>query len=88
MAPRGIVEPDFLNLGVAPPAPQGALRFAPRLKFVPQFTLGDPFIKIPRPSNPLVLGFYLLPASGAVQGWPFVSPFTNGLLPNPYDSET
>jgi hypothetical protein len=81
---RNFVWPDFLNLGVAPPAPRGAMGLAPRIKLVPQFTTGDPFPRIPHPTNGLVFGIYALPLTQAIAGIPFESDETNELLPNPY----
>jgi hypothetical protein len=81
------VLPDFLNLGVAPPTPRGALAFAPRAKLCPPFQFpGEPFPRVPRPTNALVWGIYTLPLAGQFAGFPFVTGQTNALIPNPYEA--
>lgn len=82
--PPPFVLPDFLNLGVAPQPPRGATAFAPRAKLVPQFTLGDPFPRTYRATQPLLLYNYLLPVGQLIPGWPFQPPLMTGLWPNPY----
>ena len=67
--PLGYVFPDFLNLGIAPPAPRGALAVAPRAKLVPAFTLGDLFTR--NPSRVFaVAASGILPAGVEFREWP------------------
>lgn len=76
--------PDFLNLGIAPPPPRGAMAVAPRAALHPAFTIHDTFSRIPRAFTPLVLQAYLLPFGSAIPGNAYYLPTFSPLLPNPY----
>jgi hypothetical protein len=76
---------DFLNLGVAHKAPQGATNLAPRAGRVSCFVGVEPFPRRMAATEPQLLNFYLFPPSIASMGpqirppnpiWP--------LIPNPY----
>lgn len=86
--PPGYVLPDFLNLGIAPPAPRGALAVAPRAKLVPAddllSLLSRAFTRIPGACSPLLLPSYFYPLGEAWAGPAFTPPLQTPLTPNPY----
>lgn len=81
--PKGFSFPDFLNLGLAPRSPRGAMAIAPRAAMVPLFTLHDLF-KLPRATTPLLTQMYLLPLGTNAQGGVYQLSQRTPLLPNPY----
>lgn len=76
--------PDFLNLGVAPPAPQGATAFAPRAGLHWPSTLGTLFTRVPVATEALLLPTWWLPVSPMFPGTPFAPVSLTSLLPSPY----
>lgn len=78
--------PDFLNLGLAPPPPRGALAVAPRVAFNNPFTLHD-YFRTTRAFTPLLLPSYFLPMGPMVQGDPFTPITFTPLIPNPYSPQ-
>lgn len=81
-----IVYPDFLNLGLAPPAPRGALGVAPRaaLRPIGMTSIGPAYTRMTRGFEPQLLMAYLLPLRQAWAGPAFQAPYNTGLVPNPY----
>jgi hypothetical protein len=80
----GFVSPDFLNLGIGPFAPRGALAFAPRAALLPVSTVGTVFTKVRRNQSPQLVSIIRLPLSSATNGQAFSNASTPGQLPNPY----
>ncbi len=78
------VLPDFLNLGVGPFAPRGAMGVAPRAAMLPAGTIGQVFSFVRVNRSPQLVNTYLLPLTGMVQGQAFSNAPTNPLSPNPY----
>jgi hypothetical protein len=77
---------EFLLLGLARPAPRGALAVAPRAGLRPLFAITDPYTRMPRATQQQALMGYMMPFYQLTPG-PAVAPaFTNRLLPNPYAS--
>lgn len=86
--PPGYVLPDFLNLGIAPPAPRGATAVAPRAKLVAADDLlgmiARAYTRIPGAYSPLYLPAYFWPRAEAWAGPAFTPPLQTPLAPNPY----
>lgn len=76
--------PDFLNLGIAPPPPRGALAVAPRAALVPAFTIHDAYPRMNRAFSSLLLQTYLLPVGNNVNGISLQLSQAMPLIPNPY----
>lgn len=86
--PRGFLFPVFANLGVAPPPPQNANRFAPRAKLVTPTALGTlPPHASWGGSNALVLNAFYLPQVD-LAGPVVTTPMQAGLIPNPYVAQS
>jgi hypothetical protein len=80
------VYPDFLNLGLAPAAPRGALGVAPRaaLRPIGMTSIGPAYTRMVRGFEPQLLMGYLLPFQLAYPGPAFQANYLTGLIPNPY----
>jgi hypothetical protein len=78
------VLPDFMNLGIAPPPPRGATALAPRCALVPPATLGTPFVKRYRATEPLALLPRTVGINAVQLGAPFTATRLSPLTPNPY----
>lgn len=81
--PRGFVFPDLFNLGIAPPPPQFATRFAQRAVLLQPTAMGDVF-NAWGGTDGLVLNAYFLPPTNL--GDLVQPPLQDGLMPNPYNS--
>jgi len=83
---NGVVYPDFLNLGLAPPPPRGALAVAPRaaLRPVGFASIGPCYTRLNRACEPQVLYAYLLAMSQAWAGPAYQATQLTPLIPNPY----
>ncbi len=81
--PPGVVLPDIFNLGVAPPPPLYATRFAQRVRLAPQYALGDVPPRNAAASGALVVNSYFLPQFN-LAGPVTTPPLQAGLEPNPY----
>lgn len=80
----GFSLPDFLNVGIAPPAPRGAMALAPRAGFMPVATLHG-YQWHPKAFTPLLLPAYVLPFTQAIPGLAvFPGQVFTPLIPNPY----
>lgn len=76
---------DFLQLGSAPPAPQGALGHAPRAGSHAPFSLHG--LTRPRSGgawSPQLLPLYYLAPAQLTAGPVFTPPLAQALIPNPY----
>jgi hypothetical protein len=76
--------PDWLNLGVARPAPTGATNVAPRVALVLPFSLNDAYPRGIRGFTPLLMNVFALVLNPAVPGQVFEPVQFTPLLPNPY----
>jgi hypothetical protein len=81
--PPGVVLPDIFNLGVAPPPPKYATRFAQRVRFALPDAMGTLPPRNWASSGGLVLNSFYLPPTAL--GTVTLPPLQAGLLPNPYN---
>jgi hypothetical protein len=77
--------PDFLNLGVARPAPRGATGLAPRLALVMPFTYGPAYPRRVVGFQPLLMNVFQLVVSPGQAGPAKRTVQFTPLLPNPWD---
>jgi hypothetical protein len=77
--------PDFLNLGVARPAPRGAMGLAPSVALVLPFSLNDAYPRRIRGFTPLLMNVFALVLNPAIPGQPWKPVQFTPLLPNPYN---
>ncbi len=77
--------PDFLNLGVARPAPRGATAFAPSVALVLPFAISDIYPRRPFAFTPLLMNVFALVLNPPVPGQPTRPVQFTPLLPNPYN---
>lgn len=78
-------KPAILMLGVGLPPPQGALIYAPRVKYCLPKVHGTSFTRIPRATQALPVSSYAL-AMMATPGPRFAVRNSSPLAPNPYDT--
>jgi hypothetical protein len=76
--------PDFLLLGIAPPAPRGATAFAPRAKYLAFQSLDNIIRHMPRATEPLALYTYAFTVGITPPGQSYTPPLMFPLWPNPY----